>query len=113
MDEYRLCLESDEESTASAQARNLADELRQITGIERAEREKKTEGTMDLGTVISILATSGATLALAQGIADWLRSRRGTKLIVERDASSGSLKATIEGIDPESAKQVIEGVTRL
>lgn len=106
--QYIFTIETESERDADVQARALADNFREIEGVESSERKKQNENTMDLGTIISVLATSGATLALAQGIADWLRSRRNTSLTIERDVSANSIKVTVERIDPESAKQIIE-----
>ena len=106
--QYIFTVEAESERAADVQARALADNFRELEGVESSERKKKNENTMDLGTIISVLATSGATLALAQGIADWLRLRRNTNLIVERDKSANSIKVTVEQIDPVSAKQIIE-----
>lgn len=63
---------------------------------------------MDLGTVVSVIATSGATLAIAQGLAAWLRARRGVTVEVEKDSKSASLKAAVAGIDPEFAVRIVE-----
>jgi hypothetical protein len=65
---------------------------------------------MDLGMVVSVLATSGATLSIARGLAAWLKARRGVTLKVERDGKSGSLKATVAGIDPEAAVRIVETI---
>ncbi|MFM0451675.1 hypothetical protein PQR21_14910 [Paraburkholderia nemoris] len=105
---YLLNLEADSERASDTQARAFTDSLREIEGVEKAERLKENKNTMDLGTIITVLASSGATLALSQGIADWLRSRRSTKLTIERDASTDSIKATVEGIDPDTAQQIVE-----
>lgn len=113
MNQYFFTLDAESERTADIQARTLTDHLREITGVENAERMKRSENTMDLGTIISVVATSGATLALAQGIADWLRSRRSTKLVIERDPSTNSIKVTVDNIDPESSKQIIESIRTL
>ena len=61
---------------------------------------------MDIGTIVQVVATSGATLALAQGIAAWLRARRGVTLRIERDGKSGSVKTEVEGIDPATAMRM-------
>jgi len=63
---------------------------------------------MDLGSVVTVIATSGAALAIAQGIADWLRRRRGTTLKIERDPHSGALKALVENIYPSTATGITE-----
>ena len=71
--------------------------------LEANRRKEAAAPTMDIGAIIGVVATSGASLAIAQGLADWLRRRRGTKLRIERDPASGSIKAEIENIDPEIA----------
>jgi hypothetical protein len=67
---------------------------------------------MDLGTVVSVLATSGATLAIAQGLAAWLRTRRGVTVTIEKDAKAGSVKAAVTGLDPEAAVRIFEIVRK-
>lgn len=106
--QYFFTIEAENEQAADVRARTLTDNLREIKGIVSADRIKKNVNTMDLGAIIGVLATSGATLALAHGTADWLRSRRSTTLVIERDGSSDSIKATLNQIDPETAKQIIE-----
>jgi hypothetical protein len=63
---------------------------------------------MDVGAVVSVLATSRATLAIAHGFAAWLRPRRGATVAVERNAKSGSLTTAVSGIDTEAAMRIIE-----
>ncbi|MFC4706793.1 effector-associated constant component EACC1 [Paraburkholderia caffeinitolerans] len=106
--EYCFSVAAESERDADVHARALADSLREITGVMQAEREKQNKNTMDLGVIINILATSGATVALAKGVADWLRSHRACKLTIERDVTANSIKATVENIDPDSAKRIIE-----
>lgn len=105
---YYLNIQAEDEQAIDVKTRNLTDKLREIDGVLSADRIKYDKNTMDLGSVIGVIATSGATLALAQGIADWLRTRRDTTVSVEQTGSSGSIKATVHQIDPETAKQIIE-----
>jgi hypothetical protein len=107
-DQYFITLESESEQAADVGAQTLADNLREIKGVLSADRIKENKNTMDLGAIIGVLATSGATLALAQGIADWLRLRRSTTLVIEKDGATNSIKATVNQIDPEAAKRIIE-----
>ncbi|MDQ2802056.1 MAG: hypothetical protein M3Y41_04975 [Pseudomonadota bacterium] len=111
-EEYRLLIEASDEAAASQGAGRLADDLREVRGVLAADRQKAEEPTMDLGTIVSVIATSGATVALAQGIADWLRRRRGAHLTIERNGSSGSIKVAVDRIDPESALRITELVGR-
>lgn len=107
---YIIKIKSESERSSDVGTSVLADNLREIEGVVSADRVKKNDSTMDLGAIISVLATSGATLALAQGIADWLRSRRSTTLVIERDGATNSIKVTVSQIDPEAAKRIIETI---
>jgi hypothetical protein len=105
---FSIVVEAEDERSAGQGARSLADELREVPGVLGADRHKEEQSTMDLGAVLTIVATSGATVALAQGVADWLRRRRGTSLKIQRDPRSGSIKAAVENIDPAVAMRIIE-----
>jgi hypothetical protein len=109
--EYILMVHASDELAATEEARRLADDLRDRTGVLAADRRKADEQTMDLGSIVAVLATSGATVAIAQGLADWLRRRRGTQLTIERTSSSGSIKVVVERIDPEAALRITELVS--
>ncbi|MDO9714236.1 effector-associated constant component EACC1 [Paracraurococcus lichenis] len=109
---YDFIAEAEDQAAAGRAAMALSDILREADGVLEADRTKADNSTMDLGAVISVLATSGATLALAQGLAAWLRARRGVTVTVERDGKSGSLKAAVAGIDPEVAVRIVEMVRK-
>jgi len=102
--EFTVQAESGGEAGAGAQA--LADTLREADGVIEVIRRKDDLTTMDLGSIVQIFANSGATLAIAQGIAAWLRARRGVKLVVMQ----GGIKVEVAGIDPGAALRVIEMV---
>ncbi len=89
-------------------AQALSDHLRPLDGVESVERRKGTADSMDLGVILEIILTSGATLALAKGLADWLRARRGTRVVIEKNESGKSIKTIVEGIDPRMAERIIE-----
>jgi hypothetical protein len=63
---------------------------------------------MDLGNIVEIVFTSGATIALAQGLAGWLKARRGAKVIVEKTQDAASIKTIVSGIDPATAERIVE-----
>jgi len=65
---------------------------------------------MDLGAIVTVIATSGATLAIARGIAAWLRARKQASITIERDDKTGSIKAVVAGIDPEAAVRIADVV---
>ncbi len=105
---YEFAVESTDEASAAKGARELGDDLRETLGVLEVGRRKSSDSTMDLGAILTIIASSGATLAIARGIADWLRRTRTTRLKIERDPKSGSIKAEVENIDPASAVRITE-----
>jgi Effector Associated Constant Component 1 len=109
-EQYRILLKSDDELTSPQGARSLTDELREIPGVLKATRRKEEESTMDLGPIVEVIIKSGAAVAIAGGIADWIRRNRGIHLIITKDHSSSSIKAEIENADPETAKFITEKV---
>jgi membrane-associated two-gene conflict system component 1 (EACC1) len=112
-EDYRFEVEGVDRAATSRGAKALADILVEAEGVLQATQGKTADNqSMDVGSLVSVVATSGATLALAQGLAAWLRARRGATVRVERDAKSGSLKAAVSGIDPEAALRVIEMIAK-
>jgi hypothetical protein len=107
---FDIAVETANQGEAGAGARALADKLREAEGVLETQRLKADSTTMDLGTIVQIVATSGATMAIAHGIAAWLRGRRGVTLRIERDGKSGSIKVAVNGIDPEAAVRIVEHV---
>jgi hypothetical protein len=105
---YKFTVTAEDQEVAGRSANALADTLRGAEGVLEASREKANDQTMDLGTIVSVTASSGATIAIAQGLAAWLRSRRGATVTVERDGKSGSLKAAVTGVDPDAALRIVE-----
>lgn len=107
-EEYRIVITAEDQAAAGLSAQALADVLRETDGVLEADRSKADEATMDLGAVVTVIATSGATLVLARGVAAWLKARRGASITIERKGKSGSFKATVAGIDPETAVRIAE-----
>ena len=107
---YRFIVEAEDKGAAGRNASNLADVLREAAGVLEVDLSKADDRTMDLGAIISVLATPEATLAIARGLAAWLQARRGVTLTIARSGKSGSLKLAISGIDPETAERIVERV---
>lgn len=105
---YFITLQAESDQAVDVGTRMLADDLREVKGVISADRIKRNDITMDLGAIIGVITTSGAALAFAQGVADWLRSRRSTTLVIERDFATNSIKVIVNQIDPEAAKRIIE-----
>lgn len=105
---YRFTVKAEDQAAAGRSAIALADMLREADGVHQAVREKVDESTLDLGTIVSVMATSGAMLAIARGLAAWLQARRGVTVTIERTRKAGSLKAAVKGLDPETAARIVE-----
>jgi plasmid stabilization system protein ParE len=106
--DFAILVEAQDERSARREARSLADTLREISGVLEIGRRKDEGSTMDLGAIVTVVATSGATVAMARGIADWLRRRHGTRLKIQLDARSGSIKAEVDNINPAAAVRIVE-----
>ena len=106
--EYRFTVTAEDQASAGRNAQALADTLREAEGVLEADRRKADETTMDLGAVVAVIASSGATLAIARGIAAWLRTRKQASITIERNSKTGSIKAAVTGIDPEAAVRIAE-----
>jgi Effector Associated Constant Component 1 len=107
-DRFEIYIEAEDDRAAQQATRTLSDHLREIAGVLGVERKKEDASTQDLGTMVEVIAASGATLALAQGIAEWLRRTRGTKLRV----TSGHIKTEVENITPDVAGRIIEVILK-
>ena len=105
---YRFLVEDEDLAAASRASQALADTLREVQGTLDVNLTKNDEATMDLGTIVTAIATSGATLAIAQGVAAWLKARKGASITIVRDGPTGSLKAAVTGIDAEAAVRIAE-----
>jgi hypothetical protein len=108
---YKIVVQASNEAEAAQGARELADELREIDGVLGSQREKQAFAAMDLGSIVQVVISSGAAVAIAQGIADWIRRTRGVHLVIERGPNSDSLKVDISNIDPEAAVRISEIVS--
>jgi hypothetical protein len=109
---YDLTVQAEDQASAGRGAVALADGLREVEGVFEANRKKANDTTMDLGAIVTVIASSAATLAIAQGIAAWLRARRNVKLKIESKGGSGSIKAAVEGLDPEAALRIVEVIRK-
>ena len=105
---YRFLVAAEDQAAAGRAGQALADMLREIQQVQEIDRQKEDEATMELGTIVTAIATSGATLAIAQGIAAWLRARKGASITIELDSSAGSVKAVVAGVDAEAAIRIAE-----
>ena len=107
---YQITVSADNDRDASQHARDFADALREINGISQISRTKGQESTMDLGSIVTVIASSGATLAVARGLADWIRGHRQVRLEIKREKGSESIKLAVQSIDPDAASRIAEMV---
>jgi hypothetical protein len=66
-------------------AANLADHIRQTLPETRLKLDRNDPNTMDLGTTLSLVLAAPAAVALAKGIADWMRRQAAPKLVIITD----------------------------
>jgi Effector Associated Constant Component 1 len=88
-------------------AGELADRLIEIDSVTNVERVKGDSSTMDIGDIIRVVVESGAALALAKGLADWLRARSGAIVVFGR-SGKGEPTATIRGVDGATAERMLD-----
>lgn len=105
---YRFLVAAEDQAAAGRASQALADMLREIQQVLDVDRQKADAASMDLGTIVTAITTSGATLAIAQGIAAWLRARKGASITIELDRSVGSVRAVVAGVDAEAAVRIAE-----
>ena len=105
-------VEAEDHAAAGRGATALADAIREADGVLEVDRSKIDSDTMDLGAVVSVVATSAAALAIARGIAAWLKARRGVTIKIERDDKSQCLKASVVGLDPDAAVRIFEMIRK-
>src|SRR6266704_1410041 len=99
---YRFEVKAEGQDVAGRSAVSLADTLREVAGVLEVKSTKADDHTMDLGAIVTAIVTSGATLAIARGLAAWLRARRGVTVTVVRKSKDESLKVAVTGVDPEA-----------
>lgn len=105
---YQIVVGAQDDQAAAQGARSLADDLRAARGVLEAGRTKGEQSTMDLGAIVTVIASSGATLAIARGVEKFLGRTRGTTLKIEKNSTTGSIKAEVHNINPEAAIRITE-----
>lgn len=114
--ELKFFVEAEDAAIAGQAALALSDAIHEIEGVSSSERQKIDPSSMDLGTVVVALASSGAAVAIAQGLAVWLSARRNSSVTVEIskpiEGFSESFKIAVSNIDPKIAKKITEIVVK-
>ena len=110
---YRITVQAENQLAAQQATRRLADGLREIPGVLNVTRLKEDADTMDLGAIVEVVFTSSATLAVARGVADWLRRTRGVHLTILKEQQSGSIRAEVENITADAALRITEKILEM
>jgi hypothetical protein len=85
-DEYLIEVHAPSLKTAGALANSLQDSLKQV-GVP-SSREKADPNTMDLGTLVTVIISSGAATALAQGVSTWLQKNLGASVSIKKNGET-------------------------
>jgi hypothetical protein len=110
MTDYSFTVAASDAAAANRHAESLSDLLRGVDGVLSVARTKPDVDSMDVGTVVGLIAESAATLAIARGISAWLKSRNGVDIFIRRRGKSESLKTVITGLDPDSAARIVNTI---
>jgi hypothetical protein len=89
---------------AARKAANLRSDLLALEGIDQATIEKDDPTTQDFGATLVLVLGTEAVIAIAKGIADYLRRNRGT-IVIEAD---GKVVAT--GLSGENATEIAKAL---
>jgi Effector Associated Constant Component 1 len=86
-DEYIVEIQSASLRMAGALAASLEKQL-QEQGFSRVKKTKESPETMDLGTLLTVVVSSGAATALASGIAAWLQKNLGASVTIKKNGET-------------------------
>ena len=86
-DEYSIEIGSPSLRTAGALAASLGKALKE-QGVIQVNKTKENLDTMDLGTVLTVVVSSGAATALAHGIAAWLQKNLGASVTIKKNGEA-------------------------
>lgn len=106
--EVRFIVEDEDDAAANASAKDLAEVLLLADGVEKVTRVKEDEESLDLGTTVVALASSGAAIWIARGIATWLGQRRKAKVTVITKVGSEMTTVIAENISSNDAVRVTQ-----
>lgn len=101
----RIRFEDVSVAEAGKKAAKLRQDLLDVSPQVEAEIEKEDETTQDFGTVLVLVLGTEAIVAIAKGIADYLRRDRGT-IALESDG-----RVVAEGISGEDAARIAEALS--
>lgn len=101
--EFTISFDTADLARANRWTSELAAELERVDPSVQTERGKTDPQTMDLGAVIGVVVSSGAALAVARGIGQWLERRQGASITISRDGA-----VVAKGITSKDAVRLME-----
>lgn len=95
--------DSTDESSARRACSDLELHLLDVAPHDQVSRTRTESDTQDVGTVLSLVLTSGATLAVAEGIRRWLEQRTNSSVTV-KTRDGGCIE--VKNVSNRSAQQL-------
>jgi hypothetical protein len=102
--EFSLSFEGASAKQANIQADELKSALVRSSPGLVVTQQPAAGGTMDLGTILTVLLTADAVVAVAKGLGAFLRKYHDVKVTIKN--SRGEI--TLENIDSQTALSVVE-----
>lgn len=93
---YLITFEGLSAETANKYAAELGEILADTSRDVRVERKREDPDAQDLGGTLVLILGTGAAIALAKGLADWLRKRNDATVTVTKVGPKGT-KETMKG----------------
>jgi hypothetical protein len=87
-------------------ASELGKILTSVQGVTEVVQHKEQPGTMDFGASLAVVLGTGASVALAKGIADWLRGHRKAMITIVNESG----KIVVENVTGAEANKILETV---
>lgn len=85
MQSFEIFVEAEDAGRADRLASELEVHLRAASPETTIGRRSAGEGRMDLGTILTVVISSGAATAIASGIGSWISKRGTAKLSIKAD----------------------------
>lgn len=102
--EYTIAFQTGSLAEKNKWAAALADKLRITDGVTDVKVERESSETMDLGSVLTVVLSSGATLAVARGIQTFLTRYRGAMINIQDKGR----KIKVGGVSGKDAARILE-----
>ena len=102
---YELSFDNADPAEANRMAGELQAHLNGVSPEIEATRKRADPQSMDLGTIIGIVASSGAVLELTRALSVWLKQRSSASITIREN---GEVIAT--GVTSRDAMKILEKI---